>query len=292
MALALVAWFAVGSEERTETNLHMALELVNIPKNLMVTNDIPTQIEVRLQGPRSVIRELTTERLQKRLDLSGVKPGSQVFPLSLNSLDFPRGVTLTRIRPNAIPVVLDQALTRSLEVKPVIKGEPASGFELEEISLSPTEVKVRGPKNELSQLKNLNTIPIDIANLRASGKREVELDFQNLPLTYIDNKPLFAQINIRPKQDIKVISEVEVIPSWASGPVRIYPARVVVTVGGPAPQLQELQAEDVNALVYLKNLKPGSHKLRVNVELPEGLDLIRIKPETVRVRLWKPRPSN
>ena len=41
LLLALAAWFAVGSEERTETTLQLALELTNLPKHLMVTNEIP-----------------------------------------------------------------------------------------------------------------------------------------------------------------------------------------------------------------------------------------------------------
>ena len=62
LLLAFAAWMAVGSEERTETTLQMILELTNVPKHLMVINEIPSQIEVRVQGPRSVIRELSTDK--------------------------------------------------------------------------------------------------------------------------------------------------------------------------------------------------------------------------------------
>ena len=174
----------------------------------MVINEIPSQIEIRVQGPRSVIRELSTEKLHKQIDLSGAKPGSRSEIFSPDGLNFPRGVVVTRIRPSAVSIELDQALIRSMEVQPVIKGSPAPGFEVGEIAISPKEAMLRGPQNEINQLKHVNTIPIDISKLSSSVTKEVELDFQNLPMTYLDSQPLIAKITIKPKLQNKVYNNI------------------------------------------------------------------------------------
>ena len=287
LLLALAAWFAVGSEERTETTLQLALELTNVPKHLMVTNEIPSQLEVRVQGPRSVIRELTTDKLHKQIDLSGAKPGTHTELLTPNSLNFPRGVVVTRIRPSALSIELDQALIRRMEVQPVIKGSPAPGFEVGEVVIAPKEALVRGPKRDINQLKFINTIPIDINKLSSSVTRDVELDFQNLPLTYLDSQPLIAKISIKPKLQTKTFNNIIVIPNGATGPLRLDPSKVSITVRGPVTNLDVLRAEDITARINLKNLKAGLYEAKVAVDIPNGLEILKISPEKLSVRIIK-----
>ena len=287
LLLALAAWFAVGSEERTETTLQMALELTNLPKHLMVTNEIPSQLEVRVQGPQSVIRELTTDKLHKQIDLSGAKPGTHTELLTPNSLNFPRGVVVTRIRPSALSIDLDQALIRRMEVQPVIKGSPAPGFEVGEVIVTPKEALVRGPKRDINQLKFINTIPIDINKLSSSVTRDVELDFQNLPLTYLDSQPLVAKITIRPKLQTKTFNNIVVVPYGATGPLRLDPSKVSITVRGPVTNLEVLRAEDITARINLKNLKAGLYEAKVAVSLTDGFEVLKVSPETLSVRILK-----
>ncbi|AEB09329.1 CdaR family protein [Desulfobacca acetoxidans] len=285
LLLALIAWFAVGSEERTETTLQLALELTNIPRNLIVTNEIPTLLEVRVQGPRSVIRELTNEKLHKKIDLSGAKTGSHTIPLPPSSLNFPRGVVVTRIRPNALSITLDQALTRQLDVQPVIKGSPAPGFEVGEVILTPKQVLIRGPKRDLNQLKFINTIPIDINNLSSSIVKDVELDFKNLSITYLENEPLVVKITIRPKLQTKTFVNINVLPVQDSGTAHLSPSKVAVTVRGPSTNLEHLRPEDISAKVSLKNLKPGRYEVRVAVEVSDGLEVLKVAPGKIKVNL-------
>jgi YbbR domain-containing protein len=285
LLLALAAWMAVGSEERTETTLQMVLELTNVPKHLMVINEIPSQIEVRVQGPRSVIRELSTEKLHKQIDLSGAKPGTRTEILTPAGLNFPRGVVVTRIRPNALSVELDHALIRRVEVQPVIKGSPAPGFEVGEVAISPKEALIRGPQREISHLKFINTIPIDVSKLSSSVTKDCELDFQNLALTYLDSQPLIAKISIKPKFQTKTFNNIVVVPLGSTGPLRLDPFSVSITVRGPLTNLEILHAEDITARINIKNLKTGNYEAKVAVSLPEGLEVVKISPEKINVRI-------
>jgi YbbR domain-containing protein len=285
LLLALVAWLALGSEERTETTLQMVLELTNLPKSLMVINEIPSQIEVRVQGPRSVIRELSTEKLHKQIDLTGAKSGTRTEIFTPNGLNFPRGVVVTRIRPSAISIELDQALIRRLEVQPVLKGAPDNGFEVGEVVISPKEVLLRGPQREINKLQYINTIPIDINKLSSSVTKDVELDFQNLPLTYLDSQPLVAKITIKPKLQTKTYNNIVVVPIGSTGPLRLDPSNVSITVRGPTTNLELLRQEDITARINLKNLKTGFYEAKVAVNLPEGLEVLKVYPEKVAVRI-------
>ena len=71
LLLALALWFAVSGEERTETSLHVALEFVNLPAKMVITSEVPPELQVRVIGPRSIINKLAQTRLTQTIDLAG-----------------------------------------------------------------------------------------------------------------------------------------------------------------------------------------------------------------------------
>jgi hypothetical protein len=73
--LAIALWFAVSGEERTETTLTLSLELVNLPRQIVITSEVPPNLQVRVVGPRSIISKLSQTRLTQSIDLTGYKPG-------------------------------------------------------------------------------------------------------------------------------------------------------------------------------------------------------------------------
>lgn len=289
LLLAIAAWLAVGSEERTEASIQFGLELVNIPKELLITNEIPTYIEAQVQGPRSAIRELANDRLHKQIDLARAAPGTLTVPLSPASLNLPRGVIATRIRPSSLTITLDEALTKKLPVQPIIQGSPAPGFEVGEVKITPQEVLLTGPKKVMQQLKVINTVPVDIQNLTSSVSKNVDLDFQNQALTYKDPQPLVAKINIRPKTQVKVFSSVPVKASPALKGVTLTPAKVSVALRGPATNLEVLRPEEVQVTVALRNLAPGRYRLPVEVAVPAGVEIQQVSPAAVQVSIAKGR---
>ena len=121
LLLALALWFAVSGEERTETSLNLALELVNIPKTMVVTSEVPPNLQVRAVGPRSIINKLSQARLTQTIDLASYKSGRHPYYFGPNSFSFPRGVQVIRITPNPINLVLATSISRSLPIKPVLE---------------------------------------------------------------------------------------------------------------------------------------------------------------------------
>ena len=89
LLLALALWFAVSGEERTEISLHMAVEFVNLPAHMVITGEVPAELQVRVIGPRSVVNQLSQSRLTQTIDLSAIKAGPHTFYLGPNSFRFP-----------------------------------------------------------------------------------------------------------------------------------------------------------------------------------------------------------
>jgi YbbR domain-containing protein len=283
--LAVALWFAVSGEERTETTLNMALELINLRANLMVTSEVPPAIQVRVIGPRSIVNSLSQTRLTETMDLASFKGGRHTFYLGPNSFALPRGVQVIRIQPNPINLTLTATMTQTLPIKPILENNPAEGYEVVSAKTKPPQVTVKGPYPELAELNFVPTVPIDVSHLKENTIIATDLDFKNLHLSLKEPVPILADIQIGPKSLTRTFSGVPVLSE--SPLTRISPAQVTLTIKGPWPQVQNLKAEDLKARVDTQNLRPGRHRVNVSVELPGGLSLVRSKPTIVTVTVAK-----
>ena len=276
LLLALTLWFAVSGEERTETSLNMTLEFVNLPGKMVRTGEVPSELQVRVIGPRSVINKLAQTRLAYSIDLGNYKSGPHTYFPAPNSFSFPRGVVVTRIQPNPIVFNLSPTITATLPVKPLLVGQPPEGYELVGVKTRPEQVKVSGPQDELEHLKFVSTHPIDLRNLSEMTVIATYLDYKNLHLALKDQVPILAELDIRPKTITRTLSGVAVAPE--PGPARLKPSQVAVTVKGPWPQVKDLKPADIKATVNVKDLGRKSRQLNVSVNLPQGVSLVRVHP--------------
>jgi YbbR domain-containing protein len=286
LLLALALWVAVSGEERTETTLSMALELVNTPQNMVITSEVPPNLLVRVLGPRSIINKLSQARLTQTIDLAGYKSGRHPYYFGPNSFSFPRGVQVTRITPNPINLALATSMTRTLAIRPVLEGQAPDGFEVLEVKTRPERVVVKGPSTELQDLKFINTLPIDVSHLTEHSVISTDLDFKNLHLSLKEPVPILAEVTVAAKTLTRTLNGIKV----AAVPVaRLNPAQVTLTVQGAWRQVKDLKAADIKATVDASNLSPGRHRLNVSVSLPNGISLVKVEPASVTATLEKAR---
>jgi len=279
LLLALALWFAVGREERTETSLHMAVEFINLPAKMVVTGEVPKELEVQIIGPRSQVNRLSQTPQTYPIDLAGMKSGQQTFYPGPHSFSFPRGVVVNRIQPAAITINLSTSFSATLSIKPVVVGSPPEGYELKGVKTKPEQVTVSGPQEELTDLKFIPTYPIEVRRLTEMTVLPTDLDFKNLHLTLKNPVPILAELDIQPKMLTRTIPGVAVSPEPT--PVNLKPDQVTVTVQGPWPLVKKLKVGDLKATVDTAILGRGRSRLSVSLSLPQGVTLLRVQPEKV-----------
>jgi YbbR domain-containing protein len=283
--LAVALWFAVGGEERTETTLNLNLELVNLNAKLMITSEVPPNIQVRVTGPRSIIRSLSQSRQVHTIDLTGVRAGDHTVALGPSTFSFPRGVMVTRVQPNPLTLTLAPTTTRLLAIQPSLTGKPPEGFEIKSVKIRPDHITVKGVASELENLKNISTLPIDLSNLSGPVTLATDLDLKNLHLTLKEQAPILIDLVIAEKIIKRTFPGVQVYASPESA--RLNPSTISVTLSGPYRRLHELKATELMATVNTQNLKPGRHDLRVSVQVPNGFQLETISPPNITARIAK-----
>jgi len=279
LLLALALWFAVSGEERTETSLHMALEFANLPAQMAIVGEAPTELQVRIIGPQTLVNRLSESRLTQTIDLANYQSGSHAFYLGPSSFSFPQGVMVIRIQPNPVTIRLSNTINLTLPIRPVLAGSLPEGHELKSIETKPAQVMVSGPEEELKDLKFLSTHPIELNHLTESSTLRTDLDFKNLHLTMKTQVPIMAELVIQAKTLTHILSKVPVIAE--PNPARLQPSQVAVTVQGSWFQMKDLKPNEVQVRVDTGNLGPRRSRLQVAVSLPQGVSLVRVEPAWV-----------
>ena len=175
LALAVSLWANVVGQETAEVGIKLPVQLSNLPQDLVVKGEVPTEVEMRLYGPSSLVARLANEDRHKELNLSGLKEGPHVFGVGAEDLALPGNVRVIRVSPARLNVVLVPRKTKRLPVRPIIKGKPAAGFTMGEVEFEPREVVASGNEDTLKDLDWIWTMPIEVSGLKAGRSQKVPL---------------------------------------------------------------------------------------------------------------------
>jgi len=196
LGLSLTLWFYVTSKGKTEMTLTVPLELRNIPQGMTVVGDVAGSLDVRVQGQERVLRDVTIgKKVFGILDLSMTKVGENAVRISPDDIRRPAGVTVTYMSLSDIKVKLEPLVRKAFKLHPVLHGDPASGYRVTGVTVTPPKITVEGPASVMSTLIKLQTMPIDIQGAQESATVEPKIDYQGQSVKILDNI-IIVRVNI------------------------------------------------------------------------------------------------
>ncbi|MBI4734685.1 MAG: YbbR-like domain-containing protein, partial [candidate division NC10 bacterium] len=176
VVLAVFLWAVVLGEQKVEVTRTVPLEITNLPRDLILVNDPPDSLEVRLRGPKTLVTTLAS----REVDLEGLPKsfveGENVIAIRPETVRVPRGIEVVEVTPRRVRLVLDAMAVREVEVSPRVEGAPAKGFALKRVTSTPARIRMAGPKNELRRLTRVYTVPISLDGQTASFSTRAMLE--------------------------------------------------------------------------------------------------------------------
>src|SRR5713101_1439379 len=130
LILAVMLWMAIANQASSEIGLEVPLEYRNIPTQLEITGDTTNMVQVRLRGSSNVIRDISAKDVSTTIDLSKMRPGEKIVPLSPQNVQAPFGAEVIRVNPSSVRFSLERSLTKTVPVVPNISGQPSDGLEI------------------------------------------------------------------------------------------------------------------------------------------------------------------
>jgi len=237
--LAVVLWYFVGGEDIVNKNVMVPVEVINLSRDLVISNQFKKEIEVSVSGPRSLIMDIGNSGISRQIDLVDATPGTMVLENSNDVINVPRGVKVLRVQPKSVILSLDKMIQKQFPVNPVTVGMLAPDFILKEIRMEPDSISITGPETVLSQFDVLRTKAIDIAGLRESTQIQIPLELDPVIVDLIGATTITADLDIAVETVQKKISNLAVVVEKKGVPQRVSPATVTITVALPKTLIRD-----------------------------------------------------
>jgi uncharacterized protein (TIGR00159 family) len=175
LGVSVLLWFLVVGPQSSELGISVPIQYTNLPPAAEITGTWMDRVDVRVRGSEASLGSLKPGAVRAVIDLSGVVPGVNFFRISSNNLQVPPGITIAQIRPSDLHLNIEASTLKRVVVSPTVKGVLP---EKVKVVITPTEVKIRGFKDDLQQVKSVVTEPIDASELIKKGKALVPVMVQ------------------------------------------------------------------------------------------------------------------
>lgn len=111
LAFSVALWFYVVGEKKAEVGFIVPLKLTNIPRDMIIANNVVRDVEVRVAGPKTLVTNLSPTHIEVAIDLSNGRLGLNTYSITPQEIKTPRGVDVIRVSPTTVKVRLEK--TRS-----------------------------------------------------------------------------------------------------------------------------------------------------------------------------------
>jgi DNA integrity scanning protein DisA with diadenylate cyclase activity len=167
LVVATLFWLAIVPQqgEELEMSLQVPVEYTAAPSHLSLSGERADSARLLVSGEAAKLSRIDPSSLRLRVDLSAVKPGRQLMPLTSEGIDLPPGVNLIDVEPSSLALDVSLLIEKELPVRPQLIGAPAEGFTLETAEVRPRTLRVLLPEGESGAPVEILTAPIHLTGV-------------------------------------------------------------------------------------------------------------------------------
>ena len=194
LGLAVFLWAVVLGEQKVEVVVNIPFELALSP-GLVLTNDPPETLQVRLRGPKTLVTTLSPGEVQLAKFPGKLVEGENLLSIPPSAIQVPRGIDVLEVDPRRVRVVLEAITERVLQVQARLEGALPDGFVLRGVFPAPDRITVSGPRSQLRRLTALSTTPISLDGHTSSFSTKAALEVPG-PQFKINQASVSVQVDI------------------------------------------------------------------------------------------------
>lgn len=249
LCFAVVTWGLVQSQQVVEERMRVRIEWT-LPDGLVPVETPIETTTVTVAGIQTLMRTVRSGELVLPVDLSDAREGDATIDLAEHVIrGLPAELRVVSINPGTLRMQLDRVLKRRLKVEARIKGEPADGYAIREVLVTPDRVDVTGPASLVRALEAVSTADVDVTGTHEDADFDVGLSLArggNLRLT--KPGPVTVSVRVASTMRTRVYTGVPVVVRGGRYSTDV--TAVDVTLEGPEAAVAELRPDAVSVLVY------------------------------------------
>lgn len=248
LATLLYAGFVASQDNNTFPGL-VKVTPVNQPANTVITNTIRDVDQIRYIAPAE-LGPLRAEDFKATVDLTGLKADGNPVSLRVNVTAYNPQVTILDVRPRNVQVVLDQKISKQVQVV-VDTSDPPPGITVGEIKVDPAMVTITGPSGSVNRVVSARVaVTVDASQLNIVRDVKPDLvDESGEVITGVDLDPPLVHVEVPvytnlSNRTVPVNPVVTGVPAAGFRVASVEVDPLTVTVEGDQDQLQALVSAD------------------------------------------------
>lgn len=296
LVLGIAVWVsAVSAADPDEVRAYpksVPIEIIGQDPSLILTNELPTNMDVTIRAPGTVWNTLLTQDNAVRaiLDLSGLGAGEHNVNVQIQVNQRPTQIVLAN--PSVVTVKLESFATKSLPLILSLSGQPSAGYQAGEATLAQEQVVVSGPESLIKEAARAR-VSVNLDGVRESISESIPIqiiDSKNEVVRGLTLNPESVQANVPIVQQggfrdvaVKVVVRGQVAAGYRLENISVFPP--VITVFATDPTL-------VNSLPGVVETQPldlqdakEDISTRLSLSLPENITLVGAQTVQVQVSI-------
>ena len=243
LAVAIIIWLTATQEQDPIRSqfLQLDLDLAGQPENSILVRPQRENVQIRVEGPESIMDQISPSDFNAFIDLSQVpfgQPASVPVEITTSLKDIEYSLPI----PKDIEVLMEQEVSREIPVELDIRGGVARGHVQGDPLIDPPFITIVGPASSVEQLD------FALATVFLNDARETNVG-EHRPIFYDERGRVASTSNLSlSTEEIQVTIPVEESDGFAEKLV------TVEWVGDPAPGYRLLSVSVEPPSVLVKGL--------------------------------------
>ncbi|MBQ7246879.1 MAG: hypothetical protein IJS22_02130 [Lachnospiraceae bacterium] len=292
LVLSFIVWFVViqTTDPQTSKGFSIPIEFTNesiiADRGMVVTSVGEESVQIKVTSARSIVNSLSADDFSAVADYSKMYRDTQV-PVTVTSLNTKIKNTDIELRSASVEVALEslQNVTRVIEY--TINGEPATGYVVNGVSLSPDSVTITCPESFVQYVRSAR-VALDVTDMNETATVSAQLGLYDGNDDVIDvdaekniswntNGVIEARIEISQVQAVPVVVNISDTDKVAEGyaytgysvnisTVKLYGSREKISAISEIP-LPAISVAGLNSDL--------TREIDIRSLLPEGVDVYK-----------------
>ncbi len=289
LGLAVLTWYLITGREKVESWVDMGVEMTNAPDGLTIRKGLISKIEVRVRGPKGLVRSLARRKWTYSLDVSRLKVGENLVDIDRERIPLSMAYEVIEVKPSRLILSVDSIARKDVPVSAEWKGALRPDYKLLELKVQPEQVELKGAEKLVRQMTQVRvSVPAEFDEPPAQWSEDVPIKLAE----GMEANPGQVRVTMRFGPEVKT--------AWVRVPVRVElpsdlalasaPKFVRLSVEGPVGQMREAEAgRDIKGLAAVVRVAPGAKAGTLSapyeLETPPGFRLVERPGATLTLRL-------
>lgn len=288
LVVAIAFWFLQTFKENTTATLSFSLQLTGVPKNVILTSDLPERVSATVSGRGFAILDYLTKNESRTLkfDYSTLRNEDGTIVIDASSLrrevnrHLNRALKVSSVSPSLVEVYYSMGDHKYVPVVPKVNVQVDAQHVYCGVLLNPSFVNIYAPEAQFDTITTISTKAYKNDGLKDTMQVVLALDPPVGVKCVPDSVQAVICVDLYTTKELQLPIYCEHIPE--NKVLRTFPARATVSFRVSSSLYNQIKAEDFALVVDYNSIQPNETKCTLQMRSsPKGISNLRITPRQV-----------